>query len=172
MNMNLATAISSKSVFVATPLKYEKQEKNETGDSHEDELGVGKSFVTLKRDHNQDDKMLDNLVDLIVSTRRGSFLSDPDFGFEFWNHEYNSLYYKDINASNTNSQQVECIKSIKNSLQVYAPQLKSIDVKVSLDISKHYISITVQGRRNNGISENAPYKRVVQFFIDPTAKQI
>ena len=29
---------------------------------------------------------LDNLVELIVFTPRGSFAADPDFGFEYWSH--------------------------------------------------------------------------------------
>ena len=39
-------------------------------------------------------KMLDNLVDLIIFTPRGSFDADPDFGFEYWNHEYSNIHYR------------------------------------------------------------------------------
>lgn len=172
MNTTLGTAISSKPDFIVTPLKYDKHEKGEGGDSYKNELEEEIPTLTLKREGNLGDRMLDNLVDLIVSTRRGSFLSDPDFGFEFWNHEYNSLYYKDIDAPNNNIEQEKCRTSIINSLKDYAPQLKKVHVEYNLDTTKHFISITIQGERNDGVRHNAPYKKVVRFFIEPTAKQI
>ena len=43
--------------------------------------------------------MLDNLVELIVFTPRGSFVSDPDFGFEYWNHEFSNVHYREFNTN-------------------------------------------------------------------------
>lgn len=43
--------------------------------------------------------MLDNLVELIVFTPRGDFEADPDFGFEYWNHEFSNVHYREFNAS-------------------------------------------------------------------------
>ena len=42
--------------------------------------------------------MLDNLVELIVFTPRGDFEADPDFGFEYWNHEFSNIHYMDYHA--------------------------------------------------------------------------
>ena len=48
----------------------------------------------LVRDVNERITMLDNLVELIVFTPRGSFEADPDFGFEYWNHEYSNVHMR------------------------------------------------------------------------------
>lgn len=53
----------------------------------------------LVRDVNERITMLDNLVELIVFTPRGSFEADPDFGFEYWNHEYSNVHYREFNNS-------------------------------------------------------------------------
>lgn len=75
-------------------------------------------------ERNLDDsvKMLDNLIELIVFTPRGSFNADPDFGFEYWNYEYANVHYKDFNNDQNNNYvnglyseitRQECQESIK-----------------------------------------------------------
>ena len=49
------------------------------------------SGASILRDINDRITMLDNLVELVVFTPRGSFTADPDFGFEYWNHEYSRM---------------------------------------------------------------------------------
>jgi len=57
------------------------------------------SGTKLLRDIEDRILMLDNLVELIVFTPRGDFEADPDFGFEYWNHEFSNVHYREFNAS-------------------------------------------------------------------------
>ena len=52
--------------FSSTPLSFDN---SDTG-------------IKIVRDMDDHISMLDNLVELIVFTPRGSFIGDPDFGFE------------------------------------------------------------------------------------------
>ena len=85
--------------------------------------------------------MIDNLVELIVFTPRGSFTADPDFGFEYWNYEYSNVSYRDFNNGhgalprfgNDEATKKMCQNSIRNSLEAYAPQLKHIDILLEMN---------------------------------------
>lgn len=143
-----------------------------------------------------DDKvvMLDNLVELIVFTPRGSFAADPDFGFEYWNHEYSNIHYRDFNNNHTgvgyyglynDITRKECQESIKKSLETYEPDLKNIDVSIELNsieenkqnktkkvFSKYEVSVRVTGFIDDGIGTVKKYEKKVMFFMEPTVKQI
>ena len=69
--------------YISTPLEF-----NEEG-------------TQILREIDDRIKVLDNLVELIVFTPRGSFEADPDFGFEYWNHEYSNVHYREFNNSQT-----------------------------------------------------------------------
>lgn len=164
--------------FVNAPLEFEKRE----------------SSISIAR--NIDDRvvMLDNLVELIVFTPRGSFAADPDFGFEYWNHEYSNIHYRNFNNHHSNvgyyglSNDVtrkECQESIKRSLETYEPQLKQIDVSIELDsidieeqnkkrkvFSKYEVSVKVTGLLDDGLGVVKKYEKRVLFFMEPTVKQI
>ena len=71
--------------FVNTPIEFINNE----------------SSVFLNREIDDKKLMLDNLVELIVFTPKGSFSADPDFGFEYWNHEYSNIHYRDFNNNHT-----------------------------------------------------------------------
>lgn len=136
--------------------------------------------------------MLDKLIDLIVFTPRGSFLADPEFGFEYWNHEYTNIQYQAFNnaqagggAKDKNKviTKTECEESIKSSLQSYAPQMKKISVAVKLNPantderrnkkkspSKHLVSILVTGDLDDGIGISH-YTKKVDFLMEPTSKR-
>lgn len=101
--------------FVKTPIEFIKKE----------------SSVSLYREIDDKKLMLDNLVELIVFTPKGSFSADPDFGFEYWNHEYSNIHYRDFNNNHTGMglyglyndvTRKECQESIKKSLETYEPQ--------------------------------------------------
>ena len=51
--------------------------------------------IRIRRDLEERVRMLDNLVELIVFTPRGQFDADPDFGFEYWNHEFSNVHYRE-----------------------------------------------------------------------------
>ena len=163
-------------IFISTPLAYRNVE----------------SVLKLERELNSQNELLDNLIELIVFTPRGSFLADPEFGFEYWNHEYTNIHYHSFNSGQsgilTDSMKPEvtkseCQESIRKSLLTYAPQLKNVNVDVQLDtafnreqqrkkkvLSKHLVSIIIEGEIDNGISTNQ-YKKKIEFLMEPTAKR-
>ena len=67
--------------YICTPIAFNKED----------------STVTITKDIEDKILMLDNLIELIVFTPRGSFSADPDFGFEYWNHEYSNVHNRDFN---------------------------------------------------------------------------
>ena len=136
--------------------------------------------------------MLDNLVDLIIFTPRGSFDADPDFGFEYWNHEYSNIHYREFNSEHTGYSgnglndevtKEECKKSICQSLESYEPQLKDVNVSIEINaaevekqrrkkvLSKYVVTISVEGIIDDGLGTTTPYKKDVVFLMEPIAKR-
>lgn len=144
--------------------------------------------IELERDIDNRIEMLDNLIELTVFTPRGSFNADPDFGFEYWNHEMSNIHYlvnDHTGAANSQSEVTkrQCQDSIRHSLQTYCPELKNVNISMNLVaadsesqgrrkvLSKYSVTITVEGIINDGMSTNRPYRKDVVFLIEPTAKQ-
>lgn len=161
--------------YVSTPFSYQERD----------------SFLSLDRDLKSEVELLDSLIELVVFTPRGSFAADPDFGFEYWNHEYSNIHYRPFNngqvgmAGGKPYQEItklECQASIKRSLETYAPQLQRVSVSIELDAalnekrhrrkvqSKHLVSVRVEGDLNDGIGTNH-YKKDITFLMEPTAKR-
>lgn len=136
--------------------------------------------------------MLDNLVELIVFTPRGQFDADPDFGFEYWNHEFSNVHYREFNISQTGKvanglynevTKKECEDSIRQSLATYEPMLKNVVVSIALDMadgkqqrrrrvhSKYEVTVRVEGSLDDGLGTLRPYKKDVVFLVEPTAKR-
>lgn len=136
--------------------------------------------------------MLDNLVELIVFTPRGSFAADPDFGFEYWNHEFSNVHYQEFNINQTGSVSTglrnevtkkECEDSIRVSLNTYEPMLKNVNVSIVLDSaitrgahnkkmpSKYELNVVVEGAIDDGLGTRRPYRKIVVFLVEPTVKR-
>lgn len=137
--------------------------------------------------------MLDNLVELIVFTARGSASADLDFGLEYWNHEYTNVNYREFNNGQTRLtvagvsdelSKKECQESILHSLNTYAPILKNVEVSMELDSanmekqrtkkvpSKFIVTINVNGVIDDGLGTTCDYNKSVKFFMEPTAKKL
>lgn len=163
--------------FISTPLSF--IERN-SGNS-----------VHLGRDIDDRIEMLDNLIELVVFTPRGSFDADPDFGFEYWNHEYSNIHYMDFNNDNSGTAisynevtKRECQESVRLSLLTYYPQLKNVTVLIDLAIadaekqrrkkvmSKYSVKVTVKGVISDGLGTNRDYSKDVIFLVEPIAKQL
>lgn len=149
------------------------------------------SGTKLRRDIDNRIMMLDNLVELIVFTPRGDFEADPDFGFEYWNHEFSNVHYREFNASQgakTTSlynevTKKECEDSIKQSLAAYEPMLKNVTVNIELNAasekqrrkrrvaSKYAVNVIVEGGIDDGLGVLRPYRKVVVFLVEPTVKR-
>lgn len=142
----------------------------------------------LRGNTGNDAAVLDNLIDLTVFTPRGSFLADPDFGFEYWDHEYANVHYLDFNNGQTGlrrkgeASREKCEESIINSLKSYAPFLKDLTVSVELQMvnsghgrreySKYQVVVVVNGSLEGGLGTMEPYSRTIRFLMEPTAKII
>lgn len=101
--------------FIKTPLTYNEE------------------HTSIERNIDGRIAMIDNLIELIVFTPRGSFIADSDFGFEYWNHEYSNVHFRDFNSGQNASfvnglyneiTRKECQESIKKSLETYDVQLR------------------------------------------------
>ena len=161
--------------FAGTPLSFENTE-------------IGIKIVRNLKDNVF---ALDNLIELIVFTPKGSFFGDPDFGFEYWNHEYSNVHFRDFNNEQIGLSgglcneitKKECEESIRQSLSTYAPQLKQVIVSMKLlppetddqhkkkIPSKYMVDITVKGDIDDGLGTNHQYEKKVLFFMEPTAKK-
>ena len=162
--------------FASTPISFSSDE----------------SSISIIRDINEHISMLDNLVELIVFTPKGSFVGDPDFGFEYWNHEYSNVHYREFNNEQTGMLSAglyneitkkECQDSIRQSLSTYAPQLKQVIVSMELNSaeaanqrkkkvpSKYIVTIIVDGIIEDGLGTTCKYEKDVMFLMEPTAKK-
>lgn len=159
--------------FVSTPLQF------------------ADSGTKIRRDIEDRLQMLDNLVELIVFTPRGDFEADPDFGFEYWNHEFSNVHYREFNASQGTKTtslynevtKKECEDSIKQSLAAYEPMLKNVTVNIELNAasekqrrkrrvaSKYAVNVIVEGGIDDGLGVLRPYRKVVVFLVEPTVKR-
>jgi len=161
--------------FIKTPLTYE------------DNTGI------IARNLGERIEMIDNFIELIVFSPKGSFIADDDFGFEYWNHEYSNVHFRSFNHgqngtySNGLYNEVtlkECKESIEKSLSVYEPQLKQVNVSIELGsiktenesnhklLSKYEVTIIITGVLDDGLGTIAPYKKEISFLMEPTVKRI
>lgn len=161
--------------YIKTPLTYES----------------GK--VVIARNLEDRIAMIDNFIELIVFSPKGSFIADDDFGFEYWNHEYSNVHFRSFNHgqngnySNGLYNEVtlkECKESIEKSLDVYEPQLKQVNVLIELGsiktenesnhklLSKYEVTIRITGMLDDGLGILIPYKKDVSFLMEPTVKRI
>lgn len=163
--------------FISTPLAYQESSPE----------------PVIRRGLESEIESLDNLIELIIFTPKGSFLADPDFGFEYWNHEYSNIQYRTFNSGqgvllgskiSQDVTKLECQDSIRQSLLTYAPQLTKVDVVVELNaaqynerqskrkvLSKHIVSINIEGELDHGIG-TTKYKKKIEFLMEPSAKKL
>ena len=161
--------------YISTPIKFVE---------HKTQIGI-------LRDIEERITMLDNLIELIVFTPRGSFKADSDFGFEYWNHEYSNVNDFQFNNNNTGldsnnieSTKIKCQESIKQSVNNYAPELKHVKISMKLStadsekqgrkkfLSRHMVIVEVSGLIEDGLGTSVEYTKDVVFFVEPTAKKL
>lgn len=139
----------------------------------------------LNRTTDDDVSMIDNLLELIVFTPRGSFPGDLDFGFEYWNHEYSNVNLRDFNNGQNGAfneiTRKECQDSIKRSLERYFEKLSKIDVSIELHTinteqrkniaSKFQVVVKVTGLLPAGAGTMSLYQKEISFLMEPTVKR-
>lgn len=161
--------------FIKTPVSYDN------------------NSVFITRSIDERIVMIDNFIELIVFSPKGSFVADDDFGFEYWNHEYSNVHFLSFNHgqngnySNGLYNEVTlkaCKESIEKSLNVYEPQLKYVNVSIELGsiktegntsrklLSKYEVTIRISGMLDDGLGTLMPYNKNVSFLMEPTVKRI
>lgn len=146
----------------------------------------------LEQESGDMERSIDNILDLIVFTPKGSFIADPDFGFEYWNHEFSNINVREFNnnylgmVSNVKTlneiSRKQCEISLKESILSYEPRLHQPDVKVELDInnkksrksipSKYEMRIMITGSLDDGLGIMRPYEKRISFMVEPIAKKL
>lgn len=138
------------------------------------------------------EERIDRMLDLIVFTPRGSFSADPEFGFEYWNHEFSNLNVREFNNSYIGMMgdvqslndvtKKQCETSIRESILQYESQLLNPSVKIELVVnekirpkksqSKYEMKILISGQIDDGLGVVKPYDKRISFMVEPTAKKI
>ena len=147
---------------------------------------------SLEKENGTIENCIDRILDLIVFTPKGTFSADPEFGFEYWNHEFSNIDVREFNNSYmgmmTDSRSLndvsrkQCELSLKESIIEYEPRLISPDVKIELDIndkirkkntqSKYEMRIMISGSIDDGLGIVRPFEKRISFMVEPTAKKI
>lgn len=150
------------------------------------------SSPILEQESGDVEKSIDSILDLIVFTPKGSFIADPDFGFEYWNHEFSNINVREFNnnylgmVSNVKTlneiSRKQCENSLRESIVCYEPRLHQPDVKVELDInnkksrkslpSKYEMRILITGSLDDGLGIMRPYEKRISFMVEPIAKKL
>lgn len=145
----------------------------------------------LEKESGDIEKCIDNILDLIIFTPKGSFCADPEFGFEYWNHEFSNLNIREFNnnylgvmSSTTMPLSIsrrQCEESLKASIREYEPRLHQPDVKVELDLnsktiknkmqSKYEMRITITGFIDDGLGVSRTYEKRIAFMVEPIARK-
>lgn len=163
--------------YISTPLTFQHSE----------------SGVIVERNIAERIAMMDNLVELIVFTAKGNFNADPDFGLEYWNHEYANISDTQFNNNigrneyNRLSIKEQCEASIAESMLEYAPdKLKIRDIHVVMNMkddepslhgrrksySHHEVVIFISAKLDDGMGTAYDYTREVSFMVEPTVRRV
>jgi len=135
---------------------------------------------------------ISNILDLIVFTPKGSFAADPEFGFEYWNHEFSNINVREFNnnylgmvsdiRSLNDISREQCETGLKESIMTYEPRLQQPDVKVELDVngkksrrnlqSRYEMRIHITGLLDDGLGVTHPFEKRISFLVEPVAKKM
>lgn len=152
----------------------------------------GSPASRLERHDGELENGIDNMLELIVFTPRGAFPADPDFGFEYWNHEFSNMdvhefnnSYMDLGMERTGVSRIsrkECESSLRESISRYEPRLHDPQVKVELDAnlrparrkvqSKYEMRILISGSIDDGLGVTRLYEKRFTFNVEPVARRI
>lgn len=146
----------------------------------------------LEKESGELENCINRILDLIVFTPKGTFSADPEFGFEYWNHEFSNINVREFNNSymgmvaDTQSlndvSRRQCELSLKESIMAYEPRLINPEVKIELEIndkirkkksqSKYEMKILIIGSIDDGLGIVRLFEKRVSFMVEPTAKKI
>lgn len=151
-----------------------------------------KGTPVLEREKGTLEESIDNILDLIVFTPKGAFPADPEFGFEYWNHEFSNINIREFNNNyiglipalqkKSEISRKDCEDSIRNSIINYEPRLQQPEVKIALDSngrnrysgrkSKYEMHIVITGSIDEGLGVCRQYEKKISFLVEPVVRQI
>lgn len=146
----------------------------------------------IEREEGDWEKSIDAILDLIVFTPKGTFNADPEFGFEYWNHEFSNINIREFNnsyigliesAKSLNDiSRKQCEDSLRESILEYEPRLSRPDVKIELGVSnysrkgskqsKYEMRILITGAIDEGLGITRQYEKKFFFMVEPVAHRI
>lgn len=146
----------------------------------------------LEKEKGDLESCINTILELIVFTPKGTFVADPEFGFEYWNHEFSNINVREFNNSYmgmvSDSQSLndvsrkQCEHSLRESIIAYEPRLLNPEVKIELEInntiskrksqSKYEMWILINGVIDDGLGVARPFEKRISFMVEPTAKKI
>lgn len=149
-------------------------------------------FPKFDKESGDVESCINNILDLIVFTPKGTFVADPEFGFEYWNHEFSNINVREFNNSYmgmvSDSQTLndvsrrQCEQSLKESILSYEPRLLNPEVKIELEInntvrkrksqSKYEMRIVINGSIDDGLGIVRPFEKRISFMVEPIARKI
>ena len=147
---------------------------------------------SLEKESGELESCINNILDLIVFTPKGTFCADPEFGFEYWNHEFSNINVREFNNSYigmvesvqtlNDVSRKQCEISLKDSIIAYEPRLINPEVKIELEIndkirkrksqSKYEMKIMISGSIDDGLGILKPFEKRISFMIEPTVRNI
>ncbi len=137
-------------------------------------------------------KIIDNLVEMIALTPKGTFTADPDFGFEFWDPLYGDI---DNYMLNTNPDKIEirrhrskelCEREFIECIINYAPpSIKFYEISAEIsckndkiqlrDSGKFFsyreVTIAISAKIDGGMGTQQDYYHEVSFMMEPISRR-
>lgn len=146
----------------------------------------------LETENGDLDQCINSMLELIIFTPKGSFAADPEFGFEYWNHEFSNIDVREFNNSYmgmvsdskmlNDVSRKQCEQSLKDSISSYEPRLLNPEVKIELEINgtlrkrksqpKYEMRIMINGAIDDGLGIARPFEKRISFMVEPIAKKI
>lgn len=142
----------------------------------------------INNDKGDVEQCIDGIIDLIVFTPKGSFSADPEFGFEYWNHEFSNINIREFNNNYlgmmpddlivNDISRTQCEQSLQESIINYEPRLHNPQVSVELDLntktgpkikSKYEMRIYISGLIDDGLGMMRQYEKHISFMVEPCA---
>lgn len=136
--------------------------------------------------------MMDNLIEMIALTPKGTFNADPDFGFEYWDPVFadvSAMQYNAVSALDEYSRQgvkERCEASIAECVAEYAPaclRVRNVAVEMNLKddrmqlighrkvYSHREVEVTISAKLDDGMGTTRDYTRSITFMMEPVLKR-
>lgn len=119
-------------------------------------------------------KSVDEHLELLLTTHRGEYKFNWDYGFVIWDSEFENIDIEKFNTHNYPKQDIE--EKLKKLISRYEPRLKGIQVEIFFIYKKnfrgrrikYFVDLKIKGAIAGKIDE--PYEKSFQFAMGPFLK--